>query len=230
MAETRFDAAYSLAIDGKPLSKLVGSVRIRNRQAVYRPLWVGEYEPIGAITTNVELLWDPRMNAEQLRKVFFPLLDPAKGNSERRAFLDLIASDPANEANRLVYSDWLEEHGETQEAERLRDGKMPRGVNPLGHPGVVDTWAIALHRLSQPSQLPEQIDCPQAFLDPDLNLWLCGDEQYRPLHRPRLYPVVFRLLPVEQNGQLKWFDLRVTPPNPSPLFLRLLVPGSPPRP
>src|SRR5947209_20613047 len=43
---------------------------------------------------------------------------------ERRAFLLLMLDDPGD-ANRLVFADWLDEHGESDFAHRLRQSRQP---------------------------------------------------------------------------------------------------------
>lgn len=40
--------------------------------------------------------------------------------SEEAAFLEVLKSNPADDTARLVYADWLDEHGETLKAEYLR--------------------------------------------------------------------------------------------------------------
>jgi uncharacterized protein (TIGR02996 family) len=39
---------------------------------------------------------------------------------DREAFLAVIAADPVNHVERCVYADWLDEHGEVEEATRQR--------------------------------------------------------------------------------------------------------------
>jgi uncharacterized protein (TIGR02996 family) len=39
---------------------------------------------------------------------------------DRERFLEALAADPLDDATRLVYSDWLEENGEPEEAGRMR--------------------------------------------------------------------------------------------------------------
>jgi uncharacterized protein (TIGR02996 family) len=66
--------------------------------------------------------------------------------TEREAFIAAIAANPADDTARLVYADWLQEHGETRRAEfirrqienaRRRDGRTFIKAN-LAQPGV--TW------------------------------------------------------------------------------------------
>lgn len=38
----------------------------------------------------------------------------------KQAFLKVILSEPENESHRLIYADWLEEHGEPKEADKFR--------------------------------------------------------------------------------------------------------------
>ena len=40
--------------------------------------------------------------------------------SEEAAFLEVLKSNPADDTARLVYADWLDEHGETLKADYLR--------------------------------------------------------------------------------------------------------------
>ncbi len=40
--------------------------------------------------------------------------------SERDAFLKMLADDEDDTTTRLVYADWLDEHGEHEEADRMR--------------------------------------------------------------------------------------------------------------
>ena len=40
--------------------------------------------------------------------------------SERRAFLDAIRAQPDEAATRLIYADWLDEHGESLRADLIR--------------------------------------------------------------------------------------------------------------
>lgn len=49
---------------------------------------------------------------------------------DERAFLREIANDPENPAARLVYADWLEEHGECDRAEFLRLEIELAGMSP----------------------------------------------------------------------------------------------------
>lgn len=40
--------------------------------------------------------------------------------SDREAFLAILSKDPDDLATRLIYSDWLEEHDQPEEADRMR--------------------------------------------------------------------------------------------------------------
>ena len=42
------------------------------------------------------------------------------GRQDELAFLAALTADPADDATRLIYADWLEEHGDPHRAEYLR--------------------------------------------------------------------------------------------------------------
>ena len=67
-------------------------------------------------------------------------LDAIRGvNSEHGAFLDAICREPADDTARLVYADYLEEHGEPERAEFVR--RQCRGEAATVPP--VDDWEEA---------------------------------------------------------------------------------------
>ena len=55
-----------------------------------------------------------------------PALEDLKLLGEREAFLRAIAASPDDEAPHLIYSDWLEERGEVEEARKHRNWKKDR--------------------------------------------------------------------------------------------------------
>lgn len=60
--------------------------------------------------------------------------------SERAAFIDAILDNPADDTARLVFADWLEEHGEPHRAEFIRAQieaeKLPEDVRQRNDPGA----------------------------------------------------------------------------------------------
>jgi uncharacterized protein (TIGR02996 family) len=50
----------------------------------------------------------------------------AYDDEQRQRFIDALARDEDDEATRLVFSDWLEERGEYEEAERQREWKSSK--------------------------------------------------------------------------------------------------------
>lgn len=64
--------------------------------------------------------------------------------SDRDAFLRAIVDNPDDDTPRLVFADWLMEHGETEEAERIWYGvKNPKEI-------VVSKWALGEWVLGEP--------------------------------------------------------------------------------
>jgi uncharacterized protein (TIGR02996 family) len=74
--------------------------------------------------------------------------------SDEAAFLRAIQADPSDATAKLVYADWLDEHGETEKAEYVRtvaesgrrptvDVTPPRAVELRGR--LPDTWLLVLH-------------------------------------------------------------------------------------
>ena len=70
--------------------------------------------------------------------------------TERHAFLLSIKDNPADDTPRLVYADWLEEHGETERAELVRvqielAKPRPRGLKP-SQPNLIGTETREFHK------------------------------------------------------------------------------------
>lgn len=69
-------------------------------------------------------------------------------DATRAAFIAALQENPMDQLHRLVYADWLEEHGDEERATLLREGKIPltevdeSAVYQLGHchfsPGIWD--------------------------------------------------------------------------------------------
>ncbi|MBX3232217.1 MAG: TIGR02996 domain-containing protein [Labilithrix sp.] len=73
---------------------------------------------------------------------------------EEQAFLAALLADPRDDETRLVYADWLEEHGKTAHAEFLRTQVAARGKRKDG-PSAAEGFAEASARLAELAPLVE---------------------------------------------------------------------------
>jgi uncharacterized protein (TIGR02996 family) len=82
---------------------------------------------------------------------------------DRDALLTAIHADPEAEAPRLVYADWLEEHGDVAQAELIRVD-VELGHAPEGSPRwrelarrhcALFAWVCSIYRYSPPDAWPE---------------------------------------------------------------------------
>lgn len=111
---------------------------------------------------------------------------------DREAFLAVIAADPVNHVERCVYADWLDEHGEVEEATRQRAWVgaykflKKNFVNPYA---TEDNWDSSLHAYvmemveSWPRSLVEEGGICFNSDDASANMWNEDnrDEFYRSL-------------------------------------------------
>lgn len=88
----------------------------------------------------------------------------------RRQFIDTIRVNPLDEATRLVFADWLEEHGDVGHAEVFRSGLIPlTEIDTLAadrlsrctfHPG---TWVKRFARSIQSSISRKPVLTPKQY-------------------------------------------------------------------
>src|SRR5262245_51183155 len=78
--------------------------------------------------------------------------------STREALLRAVIDDPEDDAARLVYADWLDEHGEGERAEALRLGVRRRHLDDLDPEAWAIDWrrerALERHREEWEKDLP----------------------------------------------------------------------------
>jgi uncharacterized protein (TIGR02996 family) len=68
-------------------------------------------------------------------------LSTPRGTTEERAFFSAIESGPAEDRTpRLVFADWLDEHGRTDEGATLRDGRVSPVITPFR---ILPYWRAA---------------------------------------------------------------------------------------
>lgn len=145
--------------------------------------------------------------------------------NEREAMLDAIFAAPADDAPRLIYADWLEEQGESAQAEWIRHQLSHPSDDSMDHPELLHA---CLQEVGwQSDQLPRYERGLPALLEievPDLARWSPGWWPRFPVRR-----VALRLTPlnVEQFVSIPYLshlrELVLEGEDPHNLILPFLV-------
>jgi uncharacterized protein (TIGR02996 family) len=94
--------------------------------------------------------------------------------SDEAAFLDAIRANPESDAPRLVYADWLDEHGQSERAEFIR-AQIASDRLPAGDPNKQELWRQAtairqIHEAEWLKPLREALAGPPPSRRPDPRL------------------------------------------------------------
>jgi uncharacterized protein (TIGR02996 family) len=130
---------------------------------------------------------------------------PPLPEAELRAFLAAIQDDPDDVAARLVFADWLEEHGDPR-AELLRLGVAlePVRENPRERQAAILLRQLkAWQKQYLAAWLPKKTAGPSVQLDRGLMTWHINPRNWRTIISK---PALRRLL---DTGWVEWIDVRV---------------------
>lgn len=105
--------------------------------------------------------------------------------TEQEAFLAAIAAEPHDEAARVVYADWLDEHGQEKRAQFIRlqcrlarmekqKGRPERGMELLGWLHAMHNNEVLLKAITDPG---EPCECEWCLNKVETNLFLAIDWQ-----------------------------------------------------